>query len=115
MLRRDGVPASDRTTMIEHWVRNGDFLTIAQIVTDPVYLTEPFVQSTDFALDTHIRDAPELCEVEEETDHPTGWVPHRMPGTTTDSEQFAKKHNVPFEAVRGGAEGTYPEYRKKLK
>jgi hypothetical protein len=115
MLRRDGVPASDQTTMIEHWFRHGDFLTIAQVVTDPVYLTEPFVQSTDFALDLHIRDAPELCEVEEETDHAAGWVPHRLPGTTTDAEEFAKKHNLPLDAVRGGAEGTYPEYRKKLK
>ena len=115
MLRRDGVPASDQTTMTEHWFRHGDFLTIAQVVTDPVYLTEPFVQSTDFALDMHIRDAPELCEVEEETDHPAGWVPHRLPGTTTDAEEFAKKHNLPLEAVRGGAEGMYPEYRKKLK
>ena len=37
--------------MIEHWMRHGDFLTIVQIVTDPVYLTEPFIQSTDFVLD----------------------------------------------------------------
>jgi hypothetical protein len=115
LLRRDGVPASDLTTMIEHWIRHGDYLTIVQIVTDPVYLTEPFIQTTDFALDVHVRDAPELCEVEEETDHATGWVPHRLPGTTTDAEEFATKHGLPVEAVRGGAETTYPEYRSKLK
>ena len=115
MIRRDGVPASDEATLTEHWIRHGDYLTIVQILTDPVYLTEPFIQTTDFALDTHIRDTPELCEVEEETDHPHGWVPHRLPGTTTDAENFAKKHNLPLEAVRGGAETTYPDYRKKLK
>jgi hypothetical protein len=115
IIRRDGIPISDLTTMTEHWIRHGDYLTIAQVVTDPVYLTEPYIQTTDFALDLHIQDTPQLCEVEEETDHPAGWVPHRLPGTTTDAEEFAKKHGLPVEAVRGGAETMYPEYRKKLK
>lgn len=114
IIRRDGVPTSDLTTMTEHWIRHGDFLTIVQIVSDPVYLTEPFIQTTDFALDVHVPDAPELCEVEEETDQPKGWVPHRLPGTTTDAEEFAKKYGLPVEAARGGAETMYPEYRKKL-
>jgi hypothetical protein len=116
IIRRDGVPLSDRTTMIEHWIRHDDYLTIVQIVTDPVYFTEPFIQSTDFVLNpTTFQDRPELCEVEEETDHPAGWVPHRLPGTTTDAEEFAKKYGLPVEAARGGAETMYPDYRKKLK
>jgi hypothetical protein len=115
IIRRDGVPVSDRTTMIEHWMRHGDFLTIVQIITDPVYLTEPFIQTTDFVLDLGIVDAPELCEVEEEADHPKGWVPHRLPGASTEEEEFAKKHGLPIEAVRGGAETMYPDYRAKLK
>jgi len=115
IIRRDGVPISDRATMIEHWMRHGDFFTVVQIITDPVYLTEPFIQSTDFTLDLHIPDAPELCEVEEETDHPKGWVPHHLPGTTDESAIFAKKHGLPVEAVKGGAETMYPEYRAKLK
>jgi hypothetical protein len=53
--------------------------------------------------------------VEEESDHPKGWVPHRLPGTASEEEVFAKKHNLPVEAVRGGAETMYPEYRAKLK
>jgi hypothetical protein len=115
IIRRDGVPVSDRTTMAEHWIRHGDFLTVVQIVTDPVYLTEPFIQSTDFVLDTHLQFVPELCEIEEETDHPHGWVPHRLPGTVHDTEDFAKKHNLPVEAAKGGAETMYPDYRAKLK
>ena len=113
-LRRNGIAFSDEAKLTEFLDLHDKYLTLTSIAEDPVYLTEPFVQSTDFALDTHIRDAPELCEVEEETDHPAGWVPHRLPGTTTDAEEFAKKHNLPLEAVRGGAEGTYPEYRKRL-
>ena len=58
-------------------MRHGDFLTVVQIVTDPIYLTEPFIQ------DDRLRPGPArhrsagLCEVEEETDHPRGWVPFR--------------------------------------
>jgi hypothetical protein len=115
IVRRDGIPTSDLATMTEHWIRHGDYLTIMQLVTDPIYLTEPFVQTTDFVLDLHIPDAPELCEVEEETDHPKGWVPFRLTGTTHDAEEFAKKYGLPVEAVRGGAETMYPEYRAKLK
>jgi hypothetical protein len=116
ILRRDGVPLSDQATMVEHLLRHGDYLTIVQIVTDPVYLTEPYIQSTDFQFDPHGTEAPVLCEVEEETDHPRGWVPHRSPEQAQkDQEGFAKKHNLPLDAVKGSAESTYPDYRKKLK
>ena len=114
ILRRDGIPMSDLATMTEHWMRHGDYLTIVQIVTDPVYLTEPFIQSTDFILDVNLQISPELCEVEEESDHPKGWVPHRLPGTATDSEDFAKKYGLPADAAKGGAETMYPDYRAKL-
>ena len=36
--------------MVEHWVRHGNVATIVTVVTDPVYLTEPLVKSTDFRL-----------------------------------------------------------------
>ena len=115
IVRRDGVPTSDRATMTEHWMRHDDYLTIVQIVQDPVYLTEPFIQSTDFIMDPHIADAPELCEVEEEQDHPRGWVPRRTPEEAQrDQEAFSKKHNIPLDAVKGGAETMYPDYRKKI-
>ena len=57
-----------------------------------------------------------LCEVAEETDNPRGWVPRRSPEQAQkDQETFAKKHNIPLEAAKGGAETTYPDYRRKLK
>src|SRR6187455_1486937 len=48
--RRNGIPNSEFTTMVEHWVRHGNVATIVTVVTDPVYLTEPLVKSTDFRL-----------------------------------------------------------------
>jgi hypothetical protein len=115
MLKRDGIPMSDLATMTEHWIRHGDYLTIVQTVYDPTYLTEPFIQTTDFALDMHLEGSPpQLCEIEEETDRPKNSVPYRVSGTK-DSEEYGKKYNVPVEAIRGGADTMYPEYRKKLK
>jgi cyclase len=114
ILRRDGPPRSDLATMTEHWFRHDDVLTIAQIIYDPIYLTEPLVLTTDFQLDPHLQDSPELCEVNEETDHPRGWVPHRLPGTMSDVEDFAKKYGIPVEAARGGAETMYPAFRKRM-
>ena len=34
-LRRNGLPRSDKATVTEHWIRNGDFLTIVIIMYDP--------------------------------------------------------------------------------
>src|SRR5689334_646801 len=40
-VRRNGIPRSDKATLSERWIRNGDFLTVMTIIYDPVYLTEP--------------------------------------------------------------------------
>ena len=43
-------------------------------------------------------------------------MPRRSPEQAQkDQETFATKHNIPLDAVKGGAETTYPDYRKKLK
>ena len=46
--RRNGVPASDRRTVVEHWTRHAEFLTVVTVVTDPVFLTEPLVRSQNW-------------------------------------------------------------------
>ena len=46
--RRNGVPESDQATLVEFFVRHGDRLTHTVVVTDPVYLEEPLVTTTDF-------------------------------------------------------------------
>ncbi len=114
-VRRNGLPRSDKATLTEHWMRHGDVLTAATIVDDPVYLTEPFIRTTDYELDLHQQNPPYPCEVVEEVDRPKGTVPHRIPADddlfVTD---FAKRCGIPVEAARGGAETMYPEYRAKL-
>ena len=44
-IRRNGIPASDKRTATEHWVRHGDILTVVTMIHDPVFLTEKLVRS----------------------------------------------------------------------
>jgi hypothetical protein len=113
-IRRNGVPRSDLATLTEHWIRHGDFLTVVTIVTDPVYLTEPFIRSTDYELDLHQHVPPYPCDIVEEVDRPKGVVPNILPGKNTGINEFAVRHHLPPEAARGGAETMYPEYQLKM-
>lgn len=51
-LRKNGVPYSDATTMMEYFDRlsayGNDWLTVFTIVQDPHYLNQPFITSTHF-------------------------------------------------------------------
>lgn len=114
-VRRNGLPRSDLATVTEHWMRHGDFLTVVTIVNDPVYLTEPFIRTTDYELDLHQLVAPYPCAVVEEVDRPKGYVPSWLPGANPDLEEFAQKHDLPLEAARGGAQTMYPDYRLKMR
>ena len=116
-IRRNGIPNSEFSTMIEHFVRHGNVMTYVSVVTDPVYLTEPLVKSTDF----RINERPAggwlwPCEyVDEVAGRPNGEVPHYLPGQSPFFGEFAKKHGIPVDATRGGAETMYPEYVLKMK
>jgi len=113
-IRRNGVPRSDRGTLTEHWIRHGDTLTLVSIVTDPVYLTEPFLRSTDFVLVPGQHIDPYPCEAVEETTRPAGKIPHHLPGNNTFLNEFSTRHSVPEASTRGGAPTMYPEYRGNL-
>ncbi|HEY7392130.1 MAG TPA: hypothetical protein VH640_26665 [Bryobacteraceae bacterium] len=113
-IRRNGVPRSDLATLTEHWMRHEDFLTVVTIVTDPVYLTEPFIRSTDYQLDLHQQVPPYPCDIVEEVERPRGTVPNILPGKNTFLNEFAQRHKLPPEAARGGAETMYPEYQLKM-
>ena len=113
-IRRNGIPRSEKATVVEHMIRNGDYLTWMVVVNDPVYLTEPFVRTTDFVLDLNQQIAPYPCESVVEVDRPMGKVPHHLPGTNTFLTEFSTKYKLPPQAVRGGAETMYPEYRTKI-
>ena len=114
-IRRNGVPRSDKATLIEHWIRHENYLTLVSIIQDPVYLTEPFLRTTNWVMDPDQRIDPYPCEAVVEIDRPLGVVPHHLPGTNGFLREFPAKYGLPPEAARGGAETMYPEYELKIK
>ena len=116
-LRRNGLPESDQATLIEHFMRHGDFLVHLSEVTDPVNLTEPFVRSEVFQrVSAEGQNWLYPCEsVVEIANQPRGAVPNFLPGQNPFVSEFARKHGLPLAATLGGAETMYPEFQRKMK
>ena len=118
-VRRNGVPQSDLVTTTERFTRHGDMLTYVIYIKDPVYLTEPLVRSRNFVRMSGLGEgnwiAATPCEPGEETAAPPHAVPHYLPGTNPFVAEAEKKSGIPAEALTGGAETLYPEYRQRLK
>src|SRR5262245_28919976 len=119
-IMRNGVPTSDRATMTERFIRHGDHLLDVIIVTDPVYLSEPFIRTQDWRL--NLNGEPNAwgpcgpAQIADEIpNQKKGYVPHHLPGANPYLRDFPAKRGVPPEAARGGAETTYPEYALKLR
>jgi hypothetical protein len=123
--RRNGLPSSDRITLVEHFIRHENLLTHVTVVTDPDYLSEPMIKSQDFELDTQIGYATRgqnmlvnwlyPCEyVEEAPGRARDWVPSYLPGQNPFVSEFAKKAGIPAAAALGGPETMYPEYRERI-
>ena len=122
--RRNGLPSSDRITLVEHFIRHDDHLTHVTVVTDPEYLTEPLIKSQDFTLNVSVAGLGSggittgwlyPCEyVEELPGRSRSEVQSYMPGENPFASEFAEGHKLPVAAAMGGAETMYPEYRKKL-
>jgi hypothetical protein len=113
-LRRNGLPRSDKATFTEHWTRHGNYLTVVTVITDPVYLEEPFVRSQTWVLDPGQRMGKDICEYVPEISKPAGVVPAHQPGTNPFLHEVADWYGLPYEATRGGAQTMYPEFRKAM-
>lgn len=114
-LRRNGLPRSDLATATAHIMRHGNYLTVAATTYDPVYLTEPFMRTSDFVYSPQQAMAPWPCESVDEVDRPAGVVPAHLLGQNTFLNEFPANYGIPPEATRGGAETMYPEYIIKMK
>jgi cyclase len=113
--RRSGIPSSDLTTVVEHYIRHGNLLSHVMIATDPVYLTEPYINTEEFVLmERGNQNWLYNCEYVMEVPKPKNEVPHFLPGKNPFMKDFAVKFGLPFDAVWGGAETTYPEYMRKI-
>ena len=112
-IMRNGVPMSDQATMSEHFIRHGDHLLDEIIVSDPVYLSEPFIRTQDWNL--NLNGEPNAwgpcgpAQIADEIpNQKRGYVPHHLPGTNETLQDFPAKRGVPADAALGGAETMYP-------
>ncbi len=113
--RRSGAPSSDLTTVVEHYIRHGNLLSHVMIATDPVYLSEPYINTQEFALmDRGNQNWLYNCEYVLELPHDNNKVPHFLPGTSPFLNEFSNKFGLPLNAIWGGAETTYPEYLSRF-
>jgi hypothetical protein len=113
-IRRNGLMISDQATMTERIYRHGNYLTHIYMIEDPHYLTETLVRTNGFALTNDVSMAPYPCDAVVEVPREKGAVPHHLPGTNPFLEEYAKKHKLPVDAVRGGVETALPEYMRKV-
>ena len=116
-LRREGIPFSDKLTVVEHFIRHGNVITHVMIATDPIYLSEPMINTEEFVvMDRSNTNWLYNCSTAEEVPRLTKHdVPSFLPGKNPFLGYFADQVGLPQEAVQGGAETTYPEYRAKLR
>lgn len=116
-LRRNGLPESDQATVTDFFVRHGDHITYTSVVSDPVYLSEPMVRTTDF-----YRQPSDptswlfACDDGEQIlDRPPDEVPNYLFGKQPFVTEYSKKYNVPLIGALGGPQTMYPEFAAKLK
>jgi cyclase len=115
-FRRGGVPMSDRTTLVEHWMRHGNVLSQVTIATDPVYLTEPYIRSQEFVeMERNNTNWLYNCEYAMEVPRDRHHVPHYLPGQNPWMGEYEGKYALSKEGVRGGAESLRPEWKPGAK
>jgi glyoxylase-like metal-dependent hydrolase (beta-lactamase superfamily II) len=115
-LHRGGPQTSDMYTMTEYLARHGDILTIITVIDDPIYLDEPYIDSTTYLYDPGATTNFETCNgtaFAESGGSDRHNVPHFLPGSNTkDLNEWLQKDDwVPPAAARGGVKTLYPEYR----
>ena len=113
--RRNGVPVSFRATVVEQISLDEPFLTWVVTIMDPDYMTEPLVKSSIYVRATTLRLPQYPCQPQDEQTPGAGYrVPHYLIGENPYLTEDAVKYKTPMEAVRGGAETTYPEWQSIL-
>jgi glyoxylase-like metal-dependent hydrolase (beta-lactamase superfamily II) len=117
-LKRGGPQTSDMYNMTEFLTRHDEILTIVTVVDDPIYMDEPYVESTTYVIDPTASVAMETCNSSafaENGGSNRHWVPHFLPGQNTALKDWLKRDDwVPEQAARGGVKTIYPEYRSTL-
>ena len=112
-IRANTALFSEKAKATEFITLDGDIMTVSVYIEDPAYMEEPFMQSISYRRNVH-QELPYFpCTVGVE--NVAQGFPHFLPGKNPYIDDAAKKMGIPVEAVKGGKETLYPEYREKLK
>jgi cyclase len=112
-LQRNGAAHSDLVTMTERFTRHDKQLLIVTMLDDPIYLEEPFIRTTNFALTlTGNPDDWGSCgpAVNEVAGHDKSYVPHYLPGQNPYLATARAALHLTEDGAGGGAATMYPEY-----
>ena len=115
-LRRNGLPESDQATLVEFFVRHGDRLVHTSVITDPVYLAEPEVRTTDFFRQhTDHQSWLFACDDGEQIlGRAADNVPNYLFGDNPFVNEFGQRYGIPVAAYLGGPETVYPELTARM-
>ena len=115
LQRSQGLPLSDKTVMDERIFRYGDLLVNIMMISDPAYLSQPFVYSKLYYRIPHGSMDPYPCDARNHLPMPEGFVPMRLPFYTAIYNKSFFDHGIPLEAAKGGEQTMFPEYQDYLK
>jgi glyoxylase-like metal-dependent hydrolase (beta-lactamase superfamily II) len=110
-LRRNGAPESDQATLVEFFVRHRDHLTHTVVITDPVFLEEPLVATTDFfrqAID-HQNWLFPCDDGEQILERAPDDVPSYQFGRNPFAGEYRDKYRLAGSAYLGTAATMYPD------
>ena len=115
-FRRNGLPESDQATLTEFFVRHGDHITYTSVINDPVYLSEPWIRTTDFYRQP--TDPGAWLFPCDDSEQIVGRAPDQVPnylfGAHPYLDEYSKKNQVPLIGALGGPETLYREFESKL-
>lgn len=116
-LRRNGLPESDQATVTDFFVRHGDHITYTSVISDPVFLAEPMVRTTDFYRQPS--DPTSWLFACDDGEQILGRAPDQVPnylfGQQPFLTEYSKKYHIPLIGALGGPQTMYPEFAAKLK
>jgi hypothetical protein len=113
-LRKTGAPSSDEASVRMRFLRHGEYMTVVEIIEDPIYLAEPWILSRTFQQSANPLSVtgPPCVTTTEATTRET--APHYLPEKNPFVDELTKKYGVPRDAVLGKPETLYPEFKLKM-
>ena len=115
LQRTQGLLLSDKAEMDERLFRYDDILVNIMMISDPAYLSQPFVYSKLYVRLPQGAMDPYPCQAYNHVPMPEGHVPMRLPFVTHIYNQGFMSHGIPLEAARGGEQTMFPEYQDYMK